>query len=44
MSILARLGVLDIYRNDSEFHYGRPVTKGEAADMVVRAAVIASGM
>ena len=44
VNILARLDILNIYSRDSEFHYGRPVTKGEAADMVVRAAVIASGM
>ena len=43
VEILARLGILSIYGHDSEFHYGTPVTKGEAADIVVRAAVIASG-
>lgn len=44
VNILARLGALEIYKRDSEFRYGTPVTKGEAADIVVRAAVIASGM
>ncbi len=44
VNILARLGALEIYRGNSEFRYGSPVTKSEAADIVVRAAVIASGM
>ena len=39
VEILARNGVLNIYGMDSEFRYGRPVTKGEAADIIVRAAV-----
>ena len=37
VEILARAGVLEIYRIESEFRYGKPVTKGEAADVVVRA-------
>ena len=44
VNILARLGALEIYKRDSEFRYGTPVTKGEAADIAVRAAVIASGI
>ena len=41
--ILGRLGVLDTYIIDDEFHFGRPVTKGEACDMIVRACVVVSG-
>ena len=41
--ILGRLGVLDTYIIDDEFHFGRPVTKGEACDMIVRACVAVSG-
>ncbi|MBQ7216792.1 MAG: FAD-dependent oxidoreductase [Synergistaceae bacterium] len=41
---LGRLGILNIYSSDSEFMYGRPVTKAEAADIIVRAAVYAAGL
>lgn len=34
---LASLGVLDVYGSDGEFRFGRPVTRGEAADMIARA-------
>lgn len=34
---LAPLGVLDVYRGEREFKFGRPVTRGEAADMLARA-------
>ena len=36
---LGRLDILRVYAIDSEFHYGRPVTKGEATDIIVRACV-----
>ena len=39
--ILARLGILNIYSTESEFHYGYPVTKGEACDVIVRACIAA---
>ena len=39
VEILGRLGILTVYAIDSEFHYGRPVTKGEATDIIVRACV-----
>ena len=38
---LAGLGVLDVYRADRDFKFGRPVTRGEAADMLARAMSIA---
>ena len=38
---LAGLGVLDVYRADKDFKFGRPVTRGEAADMLARAMSIA---
>lgn len=41
---LGKLGVLDVYKIEDEFHYGRPVTKGELTDIVVRACVEAAGM
>ena len=41
--ILGRLGILDVYARDSEFYYGRPVTKGEAADVIVRACIASAG-
>ena len=37
--ILTRLGILNIYSTESEFHYGYPVTKGEACDVIVRACI-----
>ena len=40
--LLGRLGILNIYSGDSEFYYGRPVTKGEAVDIIVRAAITVS--
>lgn len=41
VSILGRLGILNVYIIDGTFYYGRPVTKGEAVDVVVRACVAA---
>lgn len=41
--ILGRLGILSIYGIESEFHYGYPVTKGEACDVIVRACIAALG-
>ena len=42
VALLGKLGILNIYSRDSEFYYGRPVTKGEAADIIVRAAITVS--
>ena len=44
VALLGKLGILSIYSHnrDSEFYYGRPVTKGEAADIIVRAAITVS--
>ncbi len=39
---LGYLGILNVYGIESEFHYGRPVTKGEATDIIVRACVAAA--
>ena len=39
VEILAKNGILNVYEIDSEFRYGRPVTKGEAADIIVRASI-----
>ncbi|MBQ9419185.1 MAG: FAD-dependent oxidoreductase [Synergistaceae bacterium] len=36
---LAYLGALNVYMIDGDFHYGRPVTKGEAIDIIVKACV-----
>lgn len=44
VNILAKLGILDIYRNEREFHYGRPVTKAEAADIIVKSCIIISAL
>ena len=41
--ILGRLGILSIYGIENEFHYGYPVTKGEACDIIVRACIVALG-
>ena len=41
--ILGRLGILSIYGIENEFHYGYPVTKGEACDVIVRACIVALG-
>ena len=41
--ILAKLGVLSIYGREDDFHYGYPVTKGEACDVIVRACIAALG-
>ena len=41
--ILGRLGILNIYGIENEFHYGYPVTKGEACDVIVRACIAALG-
>ena len=40
--ILGRLGILDVYSGEKEFHYGRPLTKGEAADIIARACIAAA--
>ncbi|MBQ9564069.1 MAG: FAD-dependent oxidoreductase [Synergistaceae bacterium] len=39
IEVLGPLGVLDIYKRDPDFKFGRPVTRGEAADMLARAMV-----
>lgn len=41
--ILGKLGILDVYGREREFYYGRPVTKGEATDIIVRACIVAAG-
>ena len=41
---LGRLGILDVYGDGQNFSYGKPVTKGEAADIIVRACVEAAGL
>ena len=41
--ILGLLGVLDAYGIENEFHYGYPVTKGEACDVIVRACIAVAG-
>ena len=41
---MAHLGILNVYVPDSEFRYGRPVTRGEAVDIIVRAAVVSAGI
>ena len=40
---LARLGMLDVYKMERDFHYGRPVTKGELTDIIMRVCVAAAG-
>ena len=42
VTTLAHLGVLNVYAPEGNFYYGRPVTKGEAVDIVVRACVLAA--
>lgn len=37
VAALSPLGILDIYKSEREFRFGRPVTRGEAAEMVMRA-------
>ena len=39
VTTLGHLGILNAYMIEGTFHYGRPVTKGEAVDIVVRACV-----
>ncbi|MBR1671324.1 MAG: FAD-dependent oxidoreductase [Fretibacterium sp.] len=39
VEVLGPLGVLDVYGKDPEFRFGRPVSRAEAADMLVRAMV-----
>ena len=41
VDVLGPLGVLEVYKRDPEFHFSRPVTRAEAADMLVRAMVAA---
>lgn len=43
VELLGRLGILNVYGIEQEFYYGRPVTKGEAADIIVRACVVSEG-
>ena len=40
---LGYLGILDVYKSENEFYYGRPVTKGEATDVIVKACVLSAG-
>ncbi len=40
VDVLGPLGVLEVYRKDPDFHFSRPVTRAEAADMLVRAMVV----
>lgn len=42
VTVLGRLGILNVYTIDGTFYYGRPVTKGEAVDILVRACVLAA--
>jgi len=42
VTTLAHLGILNVYASEKEFFYGRPVTKGEAVDVIVRACVLAA--
>ena len=44
VNMLAKLGILDVYKNEREFRYGRPVTKSEAADIIVKTCIIISGL
>ena len=37
VNALAALGILDLYKSDPEFRFGRPVTRGEAIRMLVAA-------
>ena len=39
--ILGRLGILSLYDDEADFHYGYPVTKGEACDVIVKACIAA---
>lgn len=41
VNILTPLGILDIYKAERDFHPARPVTRGEALELTVRAMVIA---
>lgn len=41
VAVLAPLGILDLYKSEREFRFGRPVTRGEAAEMVMKAMTIA---
>ena len=41
---MALLGILDIYSDDKDFKFARPVTRGEAVDIIVRAAVVSAGV
>ncbi len=42
VTTLAALGVLNVYSIEENFYYGRPVTKGEAVDIIVRACILAA--
>ncbi|MCR4818697.1 MAG: FAD-dependent oxidoreductase [Fretibacterium sp.] len=41
VDVLGTLGILEVYKKDPEFRFGRPVTRAEAADMLARAMVAA---
>ena len=38
---LSPLGILDLYKSEREFHFGRPVTRGEAVEMIMKAMTVA---
>ncbi len=38
---LSPKGVLDIYKTEKDFHFGRPITRGEAVEMMMRAMTVA---
>lgn len=40
VNTLASLGVLDIYKGERDFHPARPVTRGEAAEMMMKAMTV----
>ena len=37
VAALSPFGILDLYKSEREFRFGRPVTRGEAAEMTLRA-------
>lgn len=41
VNALAPLGILDIYKSELDFHPARPVTRGEAAEMMMKAMTVA---
>ena len=40
VNALAPLGILDIYKSELDFHPARPVTRGEAAEMMMMAMTV----